>query len=83
MKVNFLESYIRNDFEKEDLEKLDKILGKNEENEYQKIMRGSNKKIEMYKGRIKDLEGEIKECGLEKSLRLDGIVYRDYAEKYG
>ena len=83
LKVNFLESYIRNDFEKEDLEKLDKILGKNEENEYQKIMRGSNKKIEMYEGRIKDLEGDIKECGLEKSLRLDGIVYRDYAEKYG
>ena len=83
LEINFLESYVRNDLEKEELEKLDKILGKNEENEYQKIMRNCNRKIGMYEGRIKDLEIDIKECGLEKSVRLDGIVYRDFAEKYG
>ena len=83
LEINFLESYLRNDLEKEELEKLDKILGKNEENEYQKIMRNCNRKIGMYEGRIKDLESDIKEYGLEKSVRLDGIVYRDFAEKYG
>ena len=83
LEINFLESYLRNDFEQEELEKLDKILGKNEENEYKKIMRNCNKKIGMYEGRIKDLESDIKKCGLEKSVRLDGIVYRDFAEKYG
>ena len=83
LEINFLESYLRNDFEQEELEKLDKILGKNEENEYQKIMRNCNRKIGMYEGRIKDLESDIKEYGLEKSVRLDGIVYRDFAEKYG
>ena len=83
LEINFLESYVRNDLEKEELEKLDKILGKNEENEYQKIMRNCNRKIGMYEGRIKDLESDIKEYGLEKSVRLDGIVYRDFAEKYG
>lgn len=81
--LNFLECYVRNYIEKDELEKLDRILGNNEENEYQKIMKGCNNKIVMYKGRIKDLEIDIKEYGLEKSVRLDGVVYRDYVEKYG
>ena len=46
-------------------------------------MRDCNKKIGMYAGRIEELESELEEHGIEKSVRLDGIVYRDYVEKYG
>ena len=83
LEVLFLKSYLRNDIEKDELEKLDQILGNNEENEYKKIMRDCNKKIGMYAGRIEELESELEEHGIEKSVRLDGIVYRDYVEKYG
>ena len=80
--VSYMESYIKNEFEKEELEKLDKILGNTDENEYQKKMRDCNKKITMYKGRIEDLEEELKTYGLENELRMDDLVYRKYASKY-
>tara|TARA_B100001057_G_scaffold499840_1_gene612092 strand:- start:750 stop:1187 length:438 start_codon:yes stop_codon:yes gene_type:complete len=80
--VNYIESYIKNEFEREELDKLDRILGNTSENEYQKQMRICNTKIQMYNGRIEDLEEELKTYALENELRMDDLVYRKYASKY-
>ena len=80
--VSYIESYIKNEFEREELDKLDQILGNASENEYQKQMRICNTKIQMYNGRIEDLEEELKTYALENELRMDDLVYRKYASKY-
>lgn len=80
--VSYIESYIKNKFEKEELDKLDQILGNTSENEYQKKMRICNTKIQMYNVRIEDLEEELKTYTLENELRMDDLVYRKYASKY-
>ncbi len=78
----YIENYVKNEFEKEDLEKLDMILGNSEDNEYERNMRVCNLKIQMYRGRIEDIEGELKDYELANKVRLDGIVYRKFSEKY-
>ena len=78
----YIENYVKNEFEKEDLKKLDMILGNSEDNEYERNMRVCNLKIQMYRGRIEDIEGELKDYELANKVRLDGIVYRKFSEKY-
>ena len=82
LSISYIESYIKNEFEKEELDKLDRILGNTDENEYKKKMRSCNTKIDMYNGRIEDLEEELKNYELERELRVDDLVFRKYAKKY-
>ena len=82
LSISYLECYIKNEFEKEELDKLDRILGNTDENEYKKKMRSCNTKIDMYNGRIEDLEEELKTYELERELRVDDLVFRKYAKKY-
>ena len=82
LSISYIESYIKNEFEKEELDKLDRILGNTDENEYKKKMRSCNTKIDMYNGRIEDLEEELKNYELERELRVDDLVFRNYAKKY-